>query len=100
MAEHIVPRKTYVIIWATLMVLTALTAAVSFLDLKQWSAPVAMAIASMKALLVAMFFMHLRYEKQKIVWIVALAGLFWLSILLVLSMSDYVTRGFLNVPGR
>jgi cytochrome c oxidase subunit 4 len=82
------------------MILTVLTATVSTINLGQFSGPVALAIASIKALLVAMFFMHLRYERQKIVWIVAIAGVFWLSILFVLSMSDYVTRGYLSVPGK
>ena len=100
MAEVVVARKTYVIIWVVLMMLTALTAAVSFVDLGDWSNLVAMAIACTKAILVAMFFMHLRYEHSKIVWVWAIAGVFWLSILLVLSMADYTTRGFLNVPGR
>jgi caa(3)-type oxidase subunit IV len=73
MAETIVRKKTYLLIWASLICLTVL---------------------------VVMFFMHLRYEKQKVVWLALLAGMFWLSILFVLSMADYVTRGFLKVPGR
>src|SRR6266542_4174927 len=98
MAEHVVPKRTYFMVWAALMVLTVVTAAVSFVDLGQWSGPVAIAIASCKALLVVLFFMHMRYENQKMVWIWAIAGVFWLSILFVLSMADYLTRGFLNVP--
>jgi cytochrome c oxidase subunit 4 len=100
MAEAIVRRKVFVIVWAVLICLTVLTATVSEIDLGQWNAPVAMAIAGTKALLVALFFMHLRYEHSKIVIVWAVAGLFWLSILLLLSMTDYITRGFLNVPGR
>ena len=100
MAETVIRKRTYVIIWGTLICLTVLTAGVSEIDLGQWNAPVAMAIAGSKAILVAMFFMHLRYEHQKIVWVWAMAGLFWLSILFLLSMTDYTTRGFLRVPGR
>lgn len=100
MAEVIVSKKTYVTIWLALMVLTVVTAAVSWLDLGAWSGFVAIAIASTKALLVALFFMHLRYTLQKMAWIMALAGFFWLSILLGLSMTDYATRNFLPVPGR
>ena len=98
--EVIVSRKIYVWIWLSLMVLTALTAAVSFVDLGDWSALVAMTIASFKALLVALFFMHLRYEHSKIVWVWALAGVFWLTILFFLCMIDYLTRGLLRVPGK
>ena len=100
MAEVVVSRKTYILIWAALMLLTGLTAGVSFINLHQWSGPVAMAIAAVKALLVAMYFMHLRYEHSKMVWIVAITSLFWLSIMFVLSMADYTTRGFLSVPGK
>jgi cytochrome c oxidase subunit IV len=100
MAETVVSKKTYIVVWAALMCLTALTGAVSYINLHQWSAPIAMAIAALKAVLVALFFMHLRYERQKVIWAWVVAGVFWLSILLVLSMSDYLTRGFLNVPGK
>jgi cytochrome c oxidase subunit 4 len=100
MAEVIVGRKIYVLVWLALMVMTGLTAAVSFVDLGQWSAPVAMGIASTKVLLVALFFMHLRYTQSKIVWVWAIAGIFWLIILFCLSMTDYLTRGFLRVPGK
>jgi cytochrome c oxidase subunit IV len=100
MSETIVPRKVYLTVWIVLMCLTALTAIVSFVNLHQWSAAVALLIASFKALLVAMFFMHLRYMHQKIIWAVAIAGVFWLSILFVLSMSDYLTRGVIAFPGK
>lgn len=100
MAEIVVAKKTYVMVWITLMLLTGLTAGVSFINMGPWSGVVAVAIASTKALLVALFFMHLRYDHQKIVWIVAIAGFFWLSILLFLTVTDYVTRNFLPVPGR
>lgn len=100
MSEIVVSRKTYVLVWAGLIILTATTAAVSYINLGPWSGFIAIFIASLKALLVALFFMHLRYEHQKMAWVVALAGFFWLSILLSLSMTDYATRNFLSVPGR
>lgn len=100
MAETIVAKKTYVLVWVALMLFTGLTAGVSYINLGAWSGLVAIAIASTKALLVALFFMHLRYEHQKMAWVVALAGFFWLSILLMLTATDYMTRNFLTVPGR
>jgi cytochrome c oxidase subunit 4 len=100
MAETIIRKRVYLLVWATLMVLTAVTAAVSFVNLGSFSTPIALAIASTKALLVALFFMHLRYEHSKIVWVWALAGVFWLTVLFFLSMTDFVTRSFLNVPGK
>ncbi len=100
MAEVIVRKRTYVLVWIALMILTAVTATVSRINLGAWSGFVALAIASTKALLVALFFMHLRYTHQKMTWILALAGFFWLTILFGLSLTDYATRNFLQVPGR
>lgn len=100
MAETIIRKKTYILVWAALICLTGLTAGLSFIDLHRWSTVVAFVIALIKSGLVVAFFMHLYYERQKTVWIWAGVGVFWLCILLVLTMNDYVTRGFIRVPGR
>ncbi len=100
MAEHVVSRKTYILVWVALMVLMVLTAGLSRVDLGEWSTVVALAIAVIKALLVILFFMHVRYEDQKITWVVIIAGFFWLVILLALSMTDYLSRGYLGVAGH
>lgn len=100
MSEKVVRKRTYIWVWVALMCLTGLTGGVSFINLHQWSTPIALAIALIKAILVATFFMHLLYEKQKIVWVWSAVGIVWLSIMIVLTMDDYVTRGFLHVPGR
>ncbi len=97
---HIVPRKTYYIVWVLLMALMILTAALSRVPLGEWNTVVALVIATVKALLVILFFMHVRYEDQKITWVVVLAGFFWLVILLALSMTDYLSRGYLGVAGH
>jgi cytochrome c oxidase subunit 4 len=93
MPEHIVPIKTYTIVLVALLALTATTFAVSFIDMGKINAVVAVAIAFAKATLVALIFMHLRYSRR-LMWIVAAAGLFWLGILIALTMSDYLTRGW------
>ena len=100
MAEHVVSRKTYFVVWVALMALMVLTAGLSRIDLGEWSTVVAMVIAVIKALLVILFFMHVRYEDQKITWVVVIAGFFWLGILLALSMTDYLSRGYLGVAGH
>lgn len=100
MAEHVVKKRTYIIVWAALMCLTGLTAGVSFINLAEWSVVVAFIIAVAKSGLVVTFFMHLRYEKDKTVWIWAGVSAFWLSLLIILTMNDYVTRGLLRVPGK
>ena len=100
MAEQIIPPKTYVLVFTVLLVLTYTTYIVAFVDLGPWNVVVAMAIAIGKALLVTLFFMHLRYS-PKLTWIVAGGGLFWLGILLALTISDYLTRGWLaSVAGK
>lgn len=100
MTEKVVGKSLYVWIWAVLMCLTAVTATVSFIDLHRWSTVVAFLIATIKAGLVVTFFMHLRYEKEKTIWIWAVVSAVWLTLLLVLTMGDYLTRGFLRVPGK
>jgi len=97
MPEHIVPIKTYTIVLIALLVLTATTCAVSFIDMGKMNAVVAVAIAFAKASLVALIFMHLRYSRR-LMRVVAAAGLFWLGILIALTMSDYLTRGWGNRP--
>jgi cytochrome c oxidase subunit 4 len=100
MSEHIVPRKTYFLVWAALMVLMVLTAFLSRVPLGEWNTPIAMAIAVVKALLVLLFFMHVKYENYKITWVVVIGGFFWLGLLLALSLTDYLTRGYLGVAGH
>src|SRR5512146_1619532 len=100
MAEHIVGKRTYFLVWGTLMALTAITAWLSTYNFGEWSGVVAMTIASLKVSLVVMFFMHMRYEKLKMMWVVAVAGLFWLMILFAGNMIDYLTRQRIGAPGR
>ena len=100
MAEHVVSRKTYIVVWIALMALMILTAGLSRIDLGEWSTVVALAIAAIKALLVILFFMHVRYESQKMAWVFVVAGFFWLGILLALTMTDYLSRGSLGVVGH
>lgn len=93
MSEHIVPRKTYWLVWAALMILMALTAVLSKIPLGAYNTPIALAIAVVKALLVVLFFMHVKYENFRIVWVVVVGGFFWLFIMLGLTMTDYLSRG-------
>jgi cytochrome c oxidase subunit IV len=92
--EHaIVPRSTYFTIFAALIVLTGLTTTVAFFDLGLFNPVVALSIAILKATLVVLFFMHLKYG-SRLTWVIAGASIFWLGILLVLILSDYATRGW------
>ncbi len=100
MAEHIVSQKTYIWVWVALMLLMVTTAGLSRVDLGEWSTLVALGIAVIKAMLVVLFFMHVRYESQKMTWVVVIAGFFWLAILLGLTMTDYLSRGYIGVAGH
>jgi cytochrome c oxidase subunit 4 len=89
----IVPTRVYYGIFAALMVMTAITVGVAFLDLGAFNAVVALTIAVAKAVLVVLFFMHVRYS-TRLTWVVVVAGVFWLGILLALTFSDYLTRSW------
>jgi len=98
MSQHVVPRKAYVAVFAALVVLTAVTTTVAFLDLGPWNTVVALGIAFTKATLVVLIFMHLKYS-SRLTRVVVAGGLFWLAILLALTLSDFFTRGWLVVLG-
>jgi cytochrome c oxidase subunit 4 len=84
--------KFYYAIWIALLCLTVITSAVSFVDLGPFNAVVALVIATFKALLVVLFFMHVKYTSEKLTKIVIVSAIFWLFLLLALSMADYATR--------
>lgn len=91
MAQHIVSRILYHRIFAVLLLLTLLTVGVAYLNLGPLNTIIALTIATGKALLVVLFFMHVRYS-NRLTWIVISAGVFWLLVLLVFTLSDYFTR--------
>jgi cytochrome c oxidase subunit 4 len=90
-AAHIVPARVYYSVFAALMVGTAITVGAAFIDLGAFNAVVALTIAVVKAVLVVLFFMHVRYS-TRLTWVVVAGGVFWLGILLTLTFSDYLTR--------
>jgi cytochrome c oxidase subunit 4 len=80
-------------VYAALMVLLAATAGASFLPPGWWSTPISLSIAIAKASLVFVVFMRLR-NQPGLVRVFALAGFFWLAILIILSLSDFLTRAW------
>ena len=98
-SEHVLPVGLYWAIWAILIVLTFFTAWVATVDLGWMNPVVALVIASFKALVVVLYFMHVRFA-NRLTWVFSGAAFFWLGIMIVLSMSDYVTRSWLPVPGK
>jgi len=98
MPEHIDSVKTYALVFAALIVLTLVTTRVAFVDLGPFSVVVALVIAVSKMLLVALFFMHVRHS-TRLTKLVVTGGLLWLAILIVLTLSDFATRGWLGAGG-
>jgi cytochrome c oxidase subunit 4 len=90
-SEHIVPPSTYLIIIFTLLFLTGLTVAAAYVNLGRFNIVVALVIATLKATLVVLFFMHAKYSPKR-TKLVIIAGIFWLLILLFMTLSDYASR--------
>jgi cytochrome c oxidase subunit 4 len=99
MAEHIVTKKQYAYVFAILMLLTLATTAISMIDLGRLNVVVALVIATIKALLVVLFFMHI-YWSSKLNKVVVVSGVAWLVLLLWLTLTDILSRGWLPFPGK
>jgi cytochrome c oxidase subunit 4 len=93
MSGHISPKSTYYTIFGSLMILTGITIAVAFINLGRLNFPVAISIAIIKATLVILFFMHVKYSSRLTKLIIG-AGFFFLLVLFVLTMTDYISRGW------
>ena len=97
MSGHVSPLGVYFSIFGALMVLTVVTIAVAYVDLGAMNKVVALGIASFKATLVVLYFMHVKYA-SKLTKLIVISGLFFLAILLTLTMSDYASRTWVNPP--
>jgi cytochrome c oxidase subunit IV len=93
MAEHILPQRVYYTIFGILIFCTYLTWQVAYFDLGPFNTIAALGIAVFKAVLVVLFFMHVKYS-SRLTWLVVMGAVFWLGILLTLTMTDYLTRGW------
>ncbi len=92
MSTHVVPLRTYFTIFGALMAGTALTVFIAFQDLGPMNTVVALTIAAIKALLVVLYFMHVKYS-SRLTWVFAAAGFLWLVLMIGLTMADFDTRG-------
>jgi cytochrome c oxidase subunit 4 len=90
-SDHIVSPKIYVAIFVTLMACTALTVWAAYQNFGAFNIVIALVIASFKATLVVLFFMHARYSPKR-TQLVVVCAVFWLAIMLALTLSDYSTR--------
>ena len=95
MSEHVTSPAVYLTIFLALMVLTAVTVWVAFQDLGPLNDVVALAIAVSKATLVILYFMHIRYSTP-FTKLVVVSGFIWLIFLIAITLSDYMTRGWIH----
>src|SRR5271170_5202235 len=92
-AEHVVPVSVYIGVFLALLVLTAVTTGVAYIDLGAFNTVVALVIAFIKMLLVVLFFMHVRWATG-LTRILVLCGFFWLAIMITFTLGDELTRGW------
>jgi len=97
MSEHIVQPRIYLVIFLALLVGTGLTVIAASYDFPgPLNAIVALTIAVIKATLVILYFMHVRYS-GRLIWLVIGSALFWLAIMFAITFSDYSSRGWLPI---
>lgn len=99
MSDHIVSTKSYLTVYVILMVLLLLTVGATKVDLGPFNFSISMAIAVTKGVLIVLIFMHVRYN-EPLVRVFAAAAFVWLAILITLSLGDYLSRDWLNIPGK
>lgn len=96
---HIAPISMYLGVFGVLMVGTAITVGIAYIDLGFMNTAVALAIAVTKATFVVLYFMHVRWA-SRLTWVVIAASVFWLLLMFSIGMTDYLSRGWMGVPGR
>jgi cytochrome c oxidase subunit IV len=95
MSGHVAPKSMYYAVFGALIVGTALTVGAAEVDLGALNNVVMLAIACTKALLVILFFMHVKWA-TRLTWVVAASGFVWLLILFGITMTDYLSRGWVE----
>jgi cytochrome c oxidase subunit 4 len=89
--QHLVPKATYYQVAFLLGILLVITVAAAQVNLGGWNVPVALFIAAVKAVLIVLYFMHVRYGSP-LVRLFAAGGFLWLAILLSLIAADVLKR--------
>lgn len=97
--ERVVPGVTYVLACAAMVILTLVNIGLAFVDLRGWNTIVGLLIAAATATISALFMMHLRWSRP-VTRLVGVIGLLWLAILIFGTLDDFLTRGWLPIPGK
>lgn len=99
MKGPVVSIRTYTLTWLALLALAAATTLIGFVDLGPFSVPISILIAMAKAGLIIAFFMHGAFE-PKLIKVVIAAGVVWMIFMLANTLGDYISRGWLPIPGK
>ncbi len=89
----ILPKKTYWIVWIVLELLLGAIYGLSRISMGPGDVIIPLFLAAIETLLVLLYFMHVRFSEQ-LIWIIVVAGFLWLAVFVDLTMSDYLTRGY------
>jgi cytochrome c oxidase subunit IV len=99
MKQHVASIRTNVVIFALLLLLLLATVGAAYVPMGPLNFPVAMTIAAIKAVLIVLFFMHALHS-HRLTLVICVASLLWLAIMMALILSDYHSRGWLDIPGK
>jgi cytochrome c oxidase subunit 4 len=99
MKQHVASVRTNFVIFGLLLVLLLATVGAAYVPLGPLQFPVAMTIAAIKAVLIALYFMHALHS-HRLTLVICTASLLWLAIMIALTLNDYQTRGWLEIPGK
>ena len=97
MSENTVSTKTYVRVWVSLLILLGVTVGAAYVHLGWFNIAAAVTVAVLKAVIIILYFMHVRHS-PKVVWIFVGAGFFWLGIIFVGTLTEYFTRAYMPMP--
>jgi cytochrome c oxidase subunit 4 len=99
MKQHVASIRTYILVFVALLVLLLATVGAAYMPMGELHFPVAMTIAAAKAVLIVLFFMHALHS-HRLTLVICIASLLWLTIMLALTLADYHSRGWLDIPGK
>lgn len=96
---HVLPIRTYLLTFVTLLMLLGAAVGVAYLPLGRFHLTATLIVASVKAVLIMLIFMHLKFS-NRLTWAFATGAFVWLGIMMAFTLSDYLSRGWLNIPGK
>ena len=96
---HILPVRTYLLTFAALVALLGAAMGAAYMPLGRLHLTVTLLIAACKAVIIMLIFMHLKFS-SRLTWVFALGAFVWLAILMTLTLGDYLSRGWLSIPGK